>query len=62
MAVFTQVSRRPVASVLPVMGLMGALVGLFVGPAFGSAVVGIVFGATLSMILAYGIIVTDHLS
>ncbi|MEJ6688272.1 MAG: hypothetical protein QNL02_03640, partial [Paracoccaceae bacterium] len=62
MAVFTQVSRRPVAFVLPVMGLMGALVGLFVGPAFGSAVVGIVFGATLSMILAYGIIVTDHLS
>ena len=44
MAVFTQVSRRPVAFVLPVMGLMGALVGLFVGPAFGSAVVGIVFG------------------
>ena len=50
MAVFTQVSRRPVTFVLPVMGLMGALIGLFVGPALGSGLVGIVFGATISMI------------
>ena len=62
MATFTEVSRRPVSFVLPVMGLMGALIGLFARPAFGSALMGVFVGATLSMVLAYGIIATDHLS
>ena len=59
---FTQVSRQPVSFVLPVMGFMGALVGLFAGPVFGSAFIGIVFGAAVSVILAYGVIATNKSS
>ena len=59
---FTQVSRQPVSFVLPVMGLLGALVGLFFGPTFGSAFIGIVLGTAVSVIIAYGILATDKLS
>ena len=56
-----QVSRRPLSFVLPVMALMGAFIGLFVGPAFGSALIGIIFGPLVAVILAYGITATDYL-
>jgi len=56
-----QVSRRPLSFVLPVMALMGAFIGLFVGPAFGSALIGIIFGSLVAVILAYGITATDYL-
>ena len=56
-----QVSRRPLSFVLPVMGLMGAFIGLFVGPAFGSALIGIMFGSVAAVILAYGITATEYL-
>ncbi|MGY9012401.1 MAG: ABC transporter permease, partial [Rhodobacterales bacterium] len=59
---FTQVSRQPVSFVLSVMGLLGALVGLFFGPTFGSAFIGIVLGTAVSVIIAYGILATDKLS
>ena len=56
-----QVSRRPLSFVLPVMALMGAFIGLFVGPAFGSALIGIIFGSLMAVILSYGITATDYL-
>ena len=56
-----QVSRRPLSFVLPVMALMGAFIGLFVGPAFGSALIGIIFGSLVAVILAYGITAADYL-
>jgi putative spermidine/putrescine transport system permease protein len=56
-----QVSRRPLSFVLPVMGLMGAFIGLFIGPAFGSALIGIIFGSLVAVILAYGITATEYL-
>ena len=56
-----QVSRRPLSFVLPVMGLMGAFIGLFIGPAFGSALIGIMFGSLVAVILAYGITATEYL-
>ena len=56
-----QVSRRPLSFVLPVMGLMGAFIGLFIGPAFGSALIGIMFGSLVAVILAYGISATEYL-
>jgi putative spermidine/putrescine transport system permease protein len=56
-----QVSRRPLSFVLPVMGLMGAFIGLFIGPAFGSALIGIIFGSLVAVILAYGISATEYL-
>lgn len=56
-----QVSRRPLSFVLPVMALMGSFIGLFVGPAFGSALIGIIFGSLVAVILAYGITATDYL-
>ena len=60
MDMFSQVSRRPLSFVLPVMGLMGAFIGLFVGPAFGSALIGVIFGSVVSVIFAYGIAVTEY--
>ena len=56
-----QVSRRPLSFVLPVMGLMGAFIGLFIGPAFGSALIGIMLGSLVAVILAYGITATEYL-
>ena len=60
MDMFSQVSRRPLSFVLPVMGLMGAFIGLFVGPAFESALIGVIFGSVVSVIFAYGIAVTEY--
>ncbi|MEZ7812472.1 MAG: ABC transporter permease [Paracoccaceae bacterium] len=61
MDTFSQVSRGPLSFVLPVMGLMGGFVGLFVGPAFGSTLVGIIFGSAISAIIAYGMTATEYL-
>ena len=44
------------------MGLTGALIGLLIGLSLGFAMMGLVFGATLSMILTYCIIATTHVS
>jgi hypothetical protein len=55
---FSQGARQPLSFVLSVMGLMGAFIGLFVGPAFGSALIGVIFGATISVVLSYGITIT----
>ena len=56
-----QVSRWPLSFVLPVMGLMGGFIGLFIGPSFGSALIGIIFGSLVAVILAYGISATEYL-
>ena len=58
---FSQGARQPMSFVLSVMGLMGAFIGLFVGPAFGSALIGVIFGATISVVLSYGITITEYL-
>jgi putative spermidine/putrescine transport system permease protein len=58
---FSQGARQPLSFVLSVMGLMGAFIGLFVGPAFGSALIGVIFGATISVVLSYGITITEYL-
>jgi len=60
MDMFSQASRQPLSFVLPVMGLMGAFIGLFVGPAFESALIGVIFGSVVSVIFAYGIAVTEY--
>ena len=62
MAIFHQVLRRPVSFVLPMMGLMGGFVGVFFGPTFGSALVGLTLVSTVSVFLAYLIISTQYLS
>ena len=61
MNTYSQMSRQPLSFVLPVMGLMGAFIGLFIGPGFGSALIGIIFGSAVSVILAYGITATEYL-
>ena len=58
---FSQGARQPMSFVLSVMGLMGAFIGLFVGPAFGSALIGMVFGAVILVVLSYVITVTEYL-
>ena len=40
---------------------MGAFIGLFVGPAFGSALIGMIFGAVILVMLSYVITVTEYL-
>ena len=53
MAVFNEVSRRSLSFVLLMMGLMGAFFGLLFGPTFGSALVGLLSFAIVSVFLAY---------
>ena len=59
---FSQGARQPMSFVLSVMGLMGAFIGLFVGPAFGSALIGMIFGAVILVMLSYVITVTEYLN
>ena len=61
MSNLTQGARQPLSFVLSVMGLMGAFIGLFVGPTFGSVLIGVIFGAAISVVLSYGIAVTKYL-
>ena len=44
------------------MGLMGALIGLLIGLSVGFAIMGLVFGATLAIILTYCIIATTYVN
>lgn len=52
MAALTPISRKPLSLVMPVVGAAGALLGLFVGTANGSGLVGILIGAVLMAALA----------
>lgn len=52
MAALTPVSRTPVSFYVPVVGLFGALAGLFVGTAQGSTLGGIVLGAAIMALIA----------
>ena len=61
MSNLTQGVRQPLSFVLSVMGLMGAFIGLLVGPTFGSVLIGVIFGAVISVVLSYGIAVTEYL-
>ena len=61
MSNLTQGARQPLSFVLSVMGLMGAFIGLFVGPTFGSVLIGVIFRAVISVVLSYGIAVTKYL-
>ena len=52
MAALTPISRKPMSLVMPVVGAAGALLGLFVGTANGSGLIGILIGAVLMAALA----------
>lgn len=52
MAALTPISRKPLSLVMPVVGAAGALLGLFVGTANGSGLIGILIGAVLMAALA----------
>jgi len=47
MAGLTPISRKPLSLVLPSIAAAGAFLGLFVGPANGSGLLGVVIGAAL---------------
>ncbi|VVT09170.1 Binding-protein-dependent transport systems inner membrane component [Roseovarius sp. EC-HK134] len=49
----TPVETKPLSFSLPVIGAAGAFVGLFVGTAHGSGLMGIAIGAVALMVLAY---------
>lgn len=52
MAVLTPISRKPISFVLPIVGLAGAFMGLFVGTSNGSGLLGIILGAMIAVALA----------
>ncbi len=52
MALVTPISRKPLSFVIPTVGGLGALIGLFIGTSFGSGLVGVVGGAVALMLLA----------
>lgn len=52
MAALTPISRKPLSLVMPVVGAAGGLLGLFVGTANGSGLIGILIGAVLMAALA----------
>ena len=53
MALVTPISRKPLSLVLPVVGAMGAFLGLFVGTSAGSGMTGVIAGAAIVMVLAF---------
>lgn len=53
MAALTPISRKPLSLVLPVVAAAGGLLGLFVGTANGSGLIGILIGAGLMAALAF---------
>ena len=53
MAIMTVISRKPLSFVLPSMGLLGALFGILMGMSMGSAGLGIMIGAAVSVGLSY---------
>ena len=52
MALVTPISRKPLSFVIPTVGGLGALIGLFIGTSFGSGMTGVIGGAVALMILA----------
>jgi len=52
MSLVTPISRKPLSFVIPTVGGLGALIGLFIGTSFGSGLVGVVGGAVALMLLA----------
>jgi putative spermidine/putrescine transport system permease protein len=52
MAALTPISRKPMSLVLPTVAASGGLLGLFVGTANGSGLMGVVIGAGIVTILA----------
>ncbi len=52
MAALTPISRKPMSLVLPTVAASGGLLGLFVGTANGSGLMGILIGAVIVTILA----------
>ena len=56
MAALTPISRKPLSLVLPVVAAAGAVMGLFVGTANGSGLLGVLIGAALMAALAFGFI------
>ncbi|MEL6641279.1 MAG: ABC transporter permease [Pseudomonadota bacterium] len=56
MAYVTPVSRKPISLVVPAVAAAGALLGLFVGTANGSGLLGIIIGAALLGLIAWGCI------
>ncbi len=53
MAVLTPISRKPLSLVLPVVAAAGAFLGLFVGTANGSGILGLLIGGALLAAMAY---------
>ncbi|MCV6593499.1 MAG: ABC transporter permease subunit [Silicimonas sp.] len=53
MAALTPISRKPLSLVLPTVAGSGAVLGLFVGTANGSGLLGIIIGGALVAALAY---------
>ena len=58
MAALTPISRKPMSMVLPTVAAAGALMGLFVGTANGSGLLGIIIGAAALAAIAYGLVQT----
>ena len=56
MAALTPISRKPLSLVLPVIAGAGAVLGLFVGTANGSGLLGVLIGAALIAALGFGLI------
>lgn len=52
MALVTPISRKPLSFVIPAVGGLGALIGLFIGTSFGSGMTGVIGGAVALMVLA----------
>ena len=52
MAALTPISRKPMSLVLPTVGAAGGLLGLFVGTANGSGLIGVLVGAALVVAMA----------
>ncbi|SHG74900.1 putative spermidine/putrescine transport system permease protein [Cognatiyoonia sediminum] len=57
MAALTPVERAPLSFVVPVVALAGAILGLFVGTANGSGLMGILIGAALLAVVSWAMIV-----
>ena len=55
MATLTPLSRTEVSFYVPVVAAFGALAGLFVGTAQGSGIIGILLGAALGAVVAWGL-------
>jgi len=55
MSALTPISRKPMSLVLPIVAGAGAFAGLLVGTSNGSSLLGVVIGAVLMGVLAFGV-------